>query len=76
MRAYLNAEERHAKLVADAAGAMIALADDTGRSLIDVLADVERFIVEKTKVGDAAREGVEPGQRGYTLRDGRLVEVR
>ena len=66
---------RHRRFISDAASAVIAVADDLGVSLVDVIAEMERFIVEETKVGDAAVVPVDEGQRGYTLKDGRLVEI-
>ena len=41
--------------IADAALSAIAVADDSGHSLLDVIAEMERFIVKDTKVGDARR---------------------
>jgi len=67
----------HQRLIEDAASAVVAVADDSGDSLVAVIAAMERFIVEKTKVGDAGDGSQLPkGRRGYTLIDGRLVEVR
>jgi S-adenosylhomocysteine hydrolase len=63
-------------MIEDAAAKVIAVADDSGMSLIDVIAEMERYIVQETKVGDAGDGSqVPPGRRGYTLIDGRLVEV-
>ena len=63
-------------MIEDAAARIIAVADDSGVSLIDVLAELERFVVQETKVSDAGDgRNVEPGRRGYTLVGGRLVEV-
>ena len=65
----------HQEMIEDAAGLLIAVADDSGRDLVSVIADAERFIVEGPKGGDAAKQAIQPGRRGYTLRDGRLVAV-
>jgi S-adenosylhomocysteine hydrolase len=63
-------------MIEEAAGYVVAVADDSGESLIVVIAKMERYIVEKTKVGDAGDGSqLPPGRRGYTLIDGRLVEV-
>lgn len=61
----------HQHLIEEAAAQIVAIADDSGQSLVDVIAAMERFIVEKTKVGSP----VPPDRRRYTLVDGRLVEV-
>lgn len=61
--------ERHKSMLRDAADALIAVADDSGTSLVDVLAEVERYAIEETKVGGDAP----PGRRGYRLVP-RLVE--
>lgn len=66
---------RHKKMLRQAVDLLVAVADDSGESLVDVIAEAERVIVEETKVGDACVEGVGPGRRGYTLIDGRLHEV-
>jgi hypothetical protein len=66
----------HQRLIEEAAASVIAVADDSGESLVSVIAAMEKYIVEKTKVGDAGAEGTVPtGRRGYTLVNGRLVEV-
>ena len=70
-----NVDPRYHEWVETAATSLIAVADEFGISLVDVIAETERYIIEKTKVGDAAGKSVEPGRRGYTLRNGRLVEV-
>lgn len=62
-------------MIREAAGILIAVADDTGTSLVDVIAEAERFIVEETKVGDGTKQRVGRGRRGYTLVKGRLVEL-
>jgi hypothetical protein len=68
--------ERHREWIKNAAAEVIAVADDSGISLVDVIAELERFIIHETKVGDAGDgSDVRPGRRGYTLREGRLVEV-
>lgn len=68
--------ERHQSWIQNAAIEVIAVADDSGESLITVIAAMEKYIVEQTKVGDAGDgSSVRPGRRGYTLIDGRLVEV-
>ena len=64
----------YAQWVHDAAGILIGQADNSGCSLVDVIATVEQFIVEQTKVGDALVNDVEPGRRGYTLKC-RLAET-
>ena len=61
-------------MIQDAAAALIAVADDSGTSLIDVISYMEHYIVNETKVDDG-RNGCGPGRRGYTLLGGRLVEV-
>jgi hypothetical protein len=55
-----------ATLIEKAAGHLIAVADDSGRCLVDVIAEMERYIVRRIGVVPADR-------RGYTIRDGRLV---
>lgn len=66
----------HQSWIRNAAIEVIAVADDSGESLVDVIAAMERYIIEKTKVSDAGDGSqVRPGRRGYTLVDGRLVEV-
>lgn len=61
--------ERHKSMLRDAADTLIAVADDSGTSLVDVLAEVERYVIEETKVGgDPPR-----GRRAYRLVP-RLVE--
>ena len=68
--------DRHQSWIKNAAIEVIAVADDSGQSLIAVIAAMERYIVEETKVGDAGDGSqVRPGRRGYTLIEGRLVEV-
>ncbi len=68
--------DRHQSWIKNAAIEVIAVADDSGESLIAVIAAMERYIVEQTKVGDAGDGSqLPPGRRGYTLIDGRLVEV-
>jgi hypothetical protein len=68
--------DRHQKWIETAAMEVIATADDSGESLVTVIAAMEKYIVEQTKVGDAGDgSSVRPGRRGYTLIDGRLVEV-
>jgi hypothetical protein len=62
-------------MIEDAALTLLAVADDSGQGLIDVIAEAERFLVEETKVGDARAVKIPKGRRGYTLIDGRLVEV-
>lgn len=71
-----NLQERHHQQIRDAAAALIGVADDTGASLVDVIAEAERFIVEETKVGDARKNPPGPGRRGYTLIAGRLAELQ
>ncbi len=66
---------RHQDMVEKAASLLLAVADDSGESLVDVFAEAERILVEETKVGDATKIDVGPGRRGYTLVGGRLVEV-
>lgn len=68
--------DRHQRMIADAAGLVIAVADDSSTSLIDVIAEMERVIVEDSKVGDSANGEVPADRTGYTLKDGRLVEVQ
>jgi hypothetical protein len=65
--------ERHQNMVQEAAAKLIAVADDTGLNLVYVLAEMERHIVQETKVGDAKKNPPPPGQYGYTLEHGRLV---
>lgn len=72
--------DRHRAMIIEAAALLIAVADDSGTSLIDVIAEAERFIVEETKVGDAAKDGpakeaLLPGRVGYTLINGRLTQI-
>lgn len=62
-------------MIEDAALTLLAVADDSGQSLIDVIAEAERFLVEETKVGDARAIKIPKGRRGYTLIDGRLKAV-
>lgn len=69
-------EDRYQNMIADAAAQLIAVADDTAISLVDVIATMERHVVTKTKVGDAAKCKIPPGRRGYTLRRGRLIEMK
>jgi hypothetical protein len=68
--------ESHQKMLQEAAALLVAIADDSGESLVDVVAATEQFIAEKTKVGDAAKLPALEGRRGYTLVNGRLVELR
>lgn len=65
----------HQKAITHAADIVVGIADDCGHNLVDVIAAMERYIVEETKVGDAATwdEGVPGGVNGYTLVDGRLT---
>lgn len=66
--------ERHRQSIQDAAAIVVAVADDLALDLVDVIAEMERYIVQETKVGDAAATPLEPGRRGYTLDlNGRLV---
>lgn len=65
---------RHRRLIEEAAANLVAVADDSGESLVSVIAAMERHIVEATKVGDARVDEIHPGRRGYTLREDRLVE--
>ena len=67
--------DRHHRMIKDAAAHVIAAADDSSTSLVDVISEMERYIVHETKVGDAAKIDLPQGRRGYTLRDGRLVEL-
>jgi len=68
--------DRHRHMIEEAAGLVIAVADDSGVSLVDVIAELERFVVQDTKVSDAGNgSDVPPDRRGYTLVAGRLVEV-
>lgn len=62
--------ERQRSLIKEAAEALIAAADDSGESLVDVIAETERYIVVETKVGGPVPEG----RRGYELVNGRLRE--
>ena len=71
----LRQSERHQAMVIDAALGLIAVADDLAIDLVDVVAAMERYIVENTKVGDAMVDGIADGRRGYTLKDGRLVSM-
>lgn len=66
-------DEEHMGWVRDAGSMLIAAADETGTDLVEVIATMERWIIEHTKVGDAAKVKVPPGRRGYTLRNGRMV---
>jgi predicted metal-dependent enzyme (double-stranded beta helix superfamily) len=66
---------RHRRMIAEAASLLVAVADDSGTSLVDVIADLERHVVQETKVGDAEHAPLPPGRRGYTLVAGRLVEL-
>ncbi len=75
-------QPRHRKLIEDAAASLIAVADDVAIDLITLIAEMERYIVEETKVGNAARDPQvqadirEYGRYGYTLNEkGRLVRV-
>lgn len=68
-------EQRHKDMIINAANSVVGVADDLGMNLIDVIAEMERYIVEKTKVGDATKIDILEGRRGYTLKDGRLVQV-
>jgi len=70
-----NFIDQHRKMISEAAGLVVGVADDSGASLIDVIAEVERYIIEKTKVGDATEQTPPPDRRGYTLVNGRLVET-
>ena len=70
------AAERDKEWIKDAAALLIAAADEYGRDLVEVIAEMERHIVEGTKVGDAKKETIPPGRRGYTLKNGRLVTVQ
>ena len=65
----------HRKLIENAASQLIAVADESGVSLINIIIEMERFIVQGTKVGDAVAVPVSEGRRGYTLIDGRLAEL-
>lgn len=66
----------HRGWIKKAALEVIAVADDSGQSLVTVIAEMERYIIEETKVGDAGDgRSVAKGRRGYTLVGGRLVEV-
>jgi hypothetical protein len=68
--------DQHQRLIVEAARAVIAVADDSGTSLVDVISELERYIVQETKVGDAGSDPHVPlGRRSYTLVQGRLVEV-
>jgi len=68
--------DRHHHMIEEAAGLVLAVADDSGISLIDVISEMERYLVQETKVGDAGSgHQVPPGRRGYTLIGGRLIEV-
>lgn len=55
--------ERHKSMLRDAADTLIAVADDSGTSLVDVIAEVERYAIEETKVGKPAPSG----RRRYRL---------
>jgi hypothetical protein len=69
-------EQRHREDLKTADDSLVGVADDVGLSLVDVIAAMEHYIVEETKVGDGALVPVPPGRRGYTLnRVGRLVEL-
>jgi len=61
----------HEEMIAEAASLLIAVADDSGKSLVDVIANMERYILKETKVGG---NGVR-GRRRYAQAYGRLVEV-
>jgi hypothetical protein len=65
--------ERHQRMIEDAASKLIAVADDSGTCLVEVIGRMERFIVNGTKVGDAKLVPVDADRYGYTLQDGRLV---
>jgi len=67
--------ERHQRVVENAAGLLIAVADDSGTCLVEVISRMERYGVEETKVRDASLKPVPPDRNGYTLKDGRLVRA-
>ena len=62
---------RHQQMIRDAAALAIAVADDSGESLVNVLKEMERYIIEETKVGGTAP----PGRREYALVGGRILEL-
>jgi len=71
------APDRDKEWIKEAASLLIAAADEYGRDLVEVIAEMERYIVEGTKVGDAKKEKIPPHRRGYTLnKNGRLVTVQ
>jgi hypothetical protein len=80
MRELIEDHENLRKLISDAECSVFAIASDTGYSLVDVVAELERRLVEA--IGNAGprgdrleRLGGTRGGRAYTLRRGRMVEV-
>lgn len=71
----LDLPERHKQSIKKAANGLIGVADDMGIDLVEVLAEMERFIIEETKVGDATTFPILPGRNGYTLSNGRLIKI-
>ncbi len=71
----MKLETRHREWIEEAAVNVIAVADSLCIDLVDVIAEMERYIIQETKVGDAEAVEIPAGRRGYTLRDGRLVTV-
>jgi len=59
-------EDGARRLISDAAASVIAVADNYGICLLDILAELERYIVQETKVGDA-RGSDRSDRRRYTL---------
>lgn len=66
---------RHERALKTAAANIIGIGDDMGIDLVEVLAAVEQYIIEQTKVGNAETddEPVPAHRLGYTLREGRMV---
>lgn len=71
----LDLPERHKQGIKKTACVLVGIADDTGTDLLEVIAEMERFIIEETKVGDALGRPVKSGRNGYTLKNGRLTKV-
>lgn len=71
----MKLETKHREWIETAAAAVIAVADDLGVDLVDVVAEMERHIVMETKVGDAVTDSIPSDRRSYTLRNNRLVAV-
>ncbi len=71
----MKLETKHREWIEAAAANVIAVADDLGVDLVDVIAEMERYIVKETKVGDAVTDSIPSGRRAYTLRNSRLVAV-